>query len=93
MLCFEPAKKRVAAFFDCQNLFKSVKALWGYSYPNFTFFMNVNNHPKNPLSSGFFFCLYSMKVHFDRLQSKHKWPTIWPTGHKGPYFVGHFRKV
>ena len=35
MLCFEPAKKRVAAFFDCQNIFKSVKALWGYSYPNF----------------------------------------------------------
>ena len=35
MLCLEPAKKRVAAFFDCQNIFKSVKALWGYSYPNF----------------------------------------------------------
>nr|WP_315100435.1 NYN domain-containing protein [uncultured Fretibacterium sp.] len=36
MLCCEPAKKRVAAFFDCQNLFKSVKTLWGYSYPNFS---------------------------------------------------------
>nr|WP_299077981.1 Rha family transcriptional regulator [uncultured Fretibacterium sp.] len=24
------------------------------------------------------------------LQSRHKRPTIWPTGHRGPYFVGHF---
>lgn len=31
----EPDKKRVAAFFDCQNLFKSTEELWGYSYPNF----------------------------------------------------------
>ncbi len=31
----EPDKKKVASFFDCQNLFKSAKKLWGYSYPNF----------------------------------------------------------
>ena len=36
------------------------------------------------------FCLGSMKVYPDRLQSKHKRPTIWGTGHRGPFFVGHF---
>jgi hypothetical protein len=30
-----PNKKRVVAFFDCQNLFKAVKHIWGYSFPNF----------------------------------------------------------
>jgi uncharacterized LabA/DUF88 family protein len=30
-----PYIKRVVAFFDCQNLFKASKNLWGYSYPNF----------------------------------------------------------
>jgi uncharacterized LabA/DUF88 family protein len=30
-----PRKKRVVTFFDCQNLFKTVKNLWGYSFPNF----------------------------------------------------------
>jgi hypothetical protein len=30
-----PCIKRVVAFFDCQNLFKVSKALWGYSFPNF----------------------------------------------------------
>jgi uncharacterized LabA/DUF88 family protein len=30
-----PHVKRVVAFFDCQNLFKASKALWGYSFPNF----------------------------------------------------------
>ena len=30
-----PVKKRVVAFFDCQNLFQAVKGLWGYTYPNF----------------------------------------------------------
>ena len=31
----ESDKKRVIAFFDCQNLFKASESLWGYSYPNF----------------------------------------------------------
>lgn len=31
----EPEKKRLFTFFDCQNLFKSAQAAWGYSYPNF----------------------------------------------------------
>jgi hypothetical protein len=57
------------------------------------FFTNVQDHPKSPLPSGFFFCLYSVKVHHDILQSGHKWPTIWPTGHRGPYFVGHFVRL
>ena len=57
------------------------------------FSVNVQDCPKNPLSSGFFFCLHSMKVHPDMLQSKHKRPTIWPTGHRGPYFVGHFVRL
>ena len=35
MIYEEPVKKRVVAFFDSQNLFKSVKKLWGYSHPNF----------------------------------------------------------
>lgn len=35
MLYPEPSKKHVAAFFDCQNLFKSAEELWGYSHPNF----------------------------------------------------------
>ena len=30
-----PINKRVVAFFDCQNLFKFSRNLWGYSYPNF----------------------------------------------------------
>jgi uncharacterized LabA/DUF88 family protein len=30
-----PDKKRVSTFFDCQNLFKTAKSLWGYSFPNF----------------------------------------------------------
>jgi uncharacterized LabA/DUF88 family protein len=34
MLC-APITKRVAAFFDCQNLFYAAKKLWGYSFPNF----------------------------------------------------------
>jgi uncharacterized LabA/DUF88 family protein len=31
----EPAKKNAATFFDCQNLFRAAKTLWGYSFPNF----------------------------------------------------------
>jgi len=31
----EPLYKNVVMFFDCQNLFGSVKNLWKYSYPNY----------------------------------------------------------
>lgn len=31
----EPRKKRVAAFFDCQNLYLKVKFLWGHKFPDF----------------------------------------------------------
>ena len=31
----EPAKKKVVTFFDCQNLFRAAKSIWGYPFPNF----------------------------------------------------------
>ena len=30
-----PSKKKTVTFFDCQNLFRSAKAIWGYHFPNF----------------------------------------------------------
>jgi uncharacterized LabA/DUF88 family protein len=35
MMSAIPDKKKVSTFFDCQNLFKTVKSIWGYSFPNF----------------------------------------------------------
>jgi uncharacterized LabA/DUF88 family protein len=31
----EPTRKKVFTFFDCQNLFRAAKTLWGYSFPSF----------------------------------------------------------
>ena len=59
----------------------------GRFYPShtITFFTNIQDYPKSPLTSGFFFYLHSMKVHLDMLQSKHRHPAIWPTGLKAPF--------
>ena len=56
----EPPVKRVAAFFDLQNLFLSAKDAWGYTYPNFDPVMLARCVVKqNPTWKLTLICLYT----------------------------------
>ena len=56
-------------------------------------FKTIQSNTKSPLRSGFFAFSDPIAIHPNRIESRHGWPTIWPTEHRGAFSMGHFLKV